>query len=135
ELQRGHPAILLRLRLATRAAPGVIFVNSDYPRGEPTVIDSSKAVASLFQSRLLHEAGAPITEQYPALSLDEAYTIQRALEAKLEEQDEQVIGWKVGLTNVAFQQNWGLGEPVAAFMLGSGVFGSGDAIPVSRFVG
>ena len=99
------------------------------------MIDVSTAVAQLVQSRLLHEPGAPITESHPSLSLEDAYTVQRALEAKLVEKNERVIGWKVGLTNAAFQQNWGLSEPVAAFMLGSGVFSSGDAVPAGRFVG
>ncbi|HUG36392.1 MAG TPA: fumarylacetoacetate hydrolase family protein [Candidatus Limnocylindrales bacterium] len=99
------------------------------------MIDASTIVPGLLQSRLRHASAAPITESHPALSLDEAYSIQRALEGALVDRGERVIGWKVGLTNAAFQQNWGLGEPVAAFMLGSGVFSSGDAVPAGRFVG
>jgi len=41
----------------------------------------------------------------------------------------------VGFTTPAVQETYGVNEPVWAFLLGSGVFGSGDAIPASRFVG
>lgn len=93
------------------------------------------AVPALLRSRLDHEAGPPPSATHPALSLDDAYAIQRALERALVERGERVIGWKVGLTNAAGQQAWGLSEPVSAFMLASGVFSSGDAVPAARFVG
>jgi 2-keto-4-pentenoate hydratase len=100
-----------------------------------TPMDAASAIPALLRSRLEQEPAAPPSESRPALSLDDAYGIQRALEDALVGRGERVIGWKVGLTNAAFQQNWGLAEPVGAFMLGSGVFSSGDAIPSGRFVG
>ena len=44
-----------------------------------------------------------------------------------------MIGWKVGFTTAALQERHGVTEPVLGFLLGSGVFGSGDAVPVARF--
>ena len=34
----------------------------------------------------------------------------------------------------ALQESYGVSEPVLGFLLASGVFGGGDAVPVSRFV-
>jgi 2-keto-4-pentenoate hydratase len=92
------------------------------------------AVQRLLQSRLTQKAIAPLTDE-SGLGLAEAYAIQRALERALVDRGERVIGWKVGLTSLAGQAAYGLTEPVAAFMLASGVFGSGDAVPVGRFAG
>jgi 2-keto-4-pentenoate hydratase len=100
-----------------------------------SALDASSAVPALLRARLEHEAAAPPSAAHPALSLDDAYAIQRVLESALVARGERVIGWKVGLTNDVGRQNWGLGEPVSAFMLGSGVFSSGDAVPAARFVG
>jgi 2-keto-4-pentenoate hydratase len=45
-----------------------------------------------------------------------------------------VVGYKVGFTSAALQERHGVTEPVLGFLLASGVFGSGDAVPLSRFV-
>jgi 2-keto-4-pentenoate hydratase len=93
------------------------------------------AVERLIKGRLAREMSAPLTEIAPDLTLERAYEIQRALEQALVARGERVIGWKVGFTSQALQQSYGVTEPVFGFMLASGVFSSGDAVPSSRFVG
>lgn len=93
------------------------------------------AVERLIRGRLAREMSAPLTEIAPDLTLEGAYEIQRALEEALVAHGERVIGWKVGFTSQALQQSYGVTEPVFGFMLASGVFSSGDAVPYSRFVG
>jgi 2-keto-4-pentenoate hydratase len=93
------------------------------------------AVARLIKGRLAREMPAPLTEVDPDLSLERAYEIQRALEQALVARGERVIGWKVGFTSQALQQSYGVTEPVFGFLLASGAFSSGDAVPFSRFVG
>jgi 2-keto-4-pentenoate hydratase len=44
------------------------------------------------------------------------------------------VGYKVGFTTAALQERHGVTEPVLGFILGSGVYGSGDAVPLSRFI-
>jgi 2-keto-4-pentenoate hydratase len=78
---------------------------------------------------------APLTEIDPELSIEQAYALQGALEKALVAQGERVIGWKAGFTSVALQESYGVPEPVCGFMLASGVFSSGDAVPFSRFKG
>ncbi len=99
----------------------------------PISVDS--AVDHLLQGRVGRQAVAPLTERVPDLSLEEAYSIQHALEQALLLRGERVVGWKVGFTGRAAQQNYGVTEPVAGFLLASGVFSGGDVVPVSRFAG
>jgi 2-keto-4-pentenoate hydratase len=98
-------------------------------------VTPAAAVERLLAGRLSREPMVPFTEETPELDLNEAYAIQRRLEEALVARGERVIGWKVGFTSPAVQEAFGVGEPVLGFMLASGVFGSGDAVPVSRFVG
>lgn len=98
-------------------------------------IDHGQAVARLLASRDRHEAVPPLSEANPGLTLDDAYELQRSLEEALGVRGERVIGWKAGFTNAAVQQAYGAADPVAGFMLASGVFASGDAVPIARFAG
>src|SRR5215475_14899184 len=61
-------------------------------------------------------------EYFPAayedrLSLDEAYRIQLALIDRRVAAGERQIGWKVGLTSKAIQQQFGFHEPVFGCIL------------------
>ncbi len=76
----------------------------------------------------------PLSEISSDLTFERAYGLQRQLEQALVARGERVIGWKVGFTNAALQERHGVTEPVLGFMLGSGVFGAGDPVPVARFV-
>ena len=97
----------------------------------PINIDS--AVDYLLQARLTHQTVQPLTEFAPDLTLEEAYAVQRALEQALILRGERVIGWKSGFTNPALQERHGVTEPVLGFMLASGVYSGGDAVPAERF--
>jgi len=94
----------------------------------------SDAVQRLVKNRQSRELAPPLSEIAPDLTLAQAYAVQRALETALVERGDRVVGWKAGFTNAALQENYGVTEPVLAFLLASGVFSSGDTVPVSRFV-
>jgi 2-keto-4-pentenoate hydratase len=73
-------------------------------------------------------------EYFPAayegrLSLDEAYRIQLALIDRRVAAGERHIGWKVGLTAKAIQEQFGFHEPVFGCILQS--FPTGHALPPS----
>jgi 2-keto-4-pentenoate hydratase len=93
------------------------------------------AVQRLVENRSAKGTAPPLSESVPDMTLDQGYAIQRALEKALVERGDRVVGWKAGFTNAALQELYGVHEPVLGFLLGSGVFGSGDAVPVSRFIG
>jgi 2-oxopent-4-enoate/cis-2-oxohex-4-enoate hydratase len=90
-------------------------------------------VEHLLQGRLGRAAVRPVGELAPDLTLPQAYALQRELEQALVGRGERVVGYKVGFTTAALQERHGVTEPVLGFMLASGVFGSGDAVPLARF--
>ena len=92
------------------------------------------AVLRLVKNRSVREVAPPLSESAPDLTLDQGYAIQRALERALCERGDRVVGWKAGFTNATLQESYGVREPVLGFLLGSGAFSSGDAVPLSRFV-
>lgn len=91
-------------------------------------------VERLLQGRLGGQASAPLSESTPDLTLEQAYGLQRQVEQSLVGRGDRVVGYKVGFTTAALQERHGLTEPVLGFILGSGVYGSGDAVPLSRFI-
>lgn len=91
-------------------------------------------VEHLLAGRLGRRPASPLSESTPDLTLERAYALQRELEQALLARGERVIGWKVGFTTAALQERHGVTEPVLGFLLGSGVFGSGDVVPLARFV-
>src|SRR5438046_139293 len=95
---------------------------------------ASDAVQLLVKNRQSREVAPPLSESVPDMTLEQAYAIQRMLERTLVERGDRVVGWKAGFTNAALQENYGVAEPVLAFLLASGGFASGEAVPVSRFV-
>ena len=76
---------------------------------------------------------APPSETKP-LSLEEAYAVQDGLRETLIAQGERLAGWKAAFTNAGLQKTYGTTEPVCGFLLAGSVFGSGVAVPMSRFV-
>lgn len=79
--------------------------------------DEQAAIDSFWSARARGEYFPP--EWFDQLSLDEAYRIQLGLIARRCEEGEQQIGWKVGLTAPAIQQQFGFHEPVFGCVLDS----------------
>lgn len=95
---------------------------------------TTSLVERLLAGRLERTTVSPLSESTPDLTLEQAYALQRQLEEALIARGERVVGYKVGFTTRALQERHGVTEPVLGFLLASGVFGSGDAVPLSRFV-
>lgn len=95
---------------------------------------AASLVEHLLRGRLGRQAMSPLSESSPDLTIEQAYGLQRQLEQALIGRGERVVGYKVGFTTTALQERHGATEPVLGFLLGSGVYGSGDAVPLSRFV-
>ena len=89
-------------------------------------------IETLLEARASHRAVAPPSEREP-LTLERAYGIQDTLRESLVNRGERVIGWKVGFTGRASQQMFGVDHPVGAFLLASGVYATGTAVPLARF--
>jgi 2-keto-4-pentenoate hydratase len=91
-------------------------------------------VEALVAARRTVRPSAPPSERR-ALTVAEAYAVQDRLREALVAQGERVVGWKVGLTTRALQAQFGLDEPVAGFLLASGVLPTGSDVPLARFCG
>jgi 2-keto-4-pentenoate hydratase len=74
----------------------------------------------------------PPSETRP-LGVEEAYAVQDRLREALVAAGERVAGWKAGFTTRAAQAQWGVSEPVSAFLLARDVFPSGSEVPAARF--
>ena len=59
---------------------------------------------------------APLTETHPALSINEAYNISRAMLSAREEAGERVIGKKIGVTSKPVQDMLGVHQPDFGFL-------------------
>ncbi|WP_175487568.1 2-keto-4-pentenoate hydratase [Alteribacillus persepolensis] len=53
-----------------------------------------------------------ITNEYPELTVEEAYDIQKLTIQRYVERNDPVIGWKMGLTSKAKQISMGVDEPI-----------------------
>lgn len=84
----------------------------------------------LLETRRTHRK-APLPS--PPIALDAAYRLQDQLRETLVARGERVIGWKTGLTSRGVQQVMGIHHPVSGFLLGDGVYASGDTVPLTRF--
>jgi 2-keto-4-pentenoate hydratase len=77
--------------------------------------DEAKAVESFWQARQRGEYFP--RDWYDKLDIDQAYRIQLGLVARRVSAGERQIGWKVGLTAKAIQQQLGFHEPLFACVL------------------
>ena len=63
------------------------------------------------------ETMTPLTEQYPEITLEDAYHISRAfLKVRTERDGERVIGKKIGVTSPAVQEMLGVYQPDFGFL-------------------
>jgi 2-keto-4-pentenoate hydratase len=75
----------------------------------------------------------PLTDKYPDITLDDAYTIQRLQLAVRRRAGAAVIGHKVGLTSVAMQEQLGVDRPDFGHLLRDMLHGDGG-IPAGRYL-
>lgn len=75
-----------------------------------------------------------LSAEYPNATMDDAYAVQRAfIDRKLAE-GRRVIGWKIGLTSRAMQQQLNITTPDSGVLLDDMAFADGATIPANRFI-
>ncbi len=91
-------------------------------------------------SRELLEAEAnrvpvvPLSERYPHLTQEQAYSIQFATSETKARLGGLIIGAKVGYTSQATQQQFGVDEPIFGLLMASGVYRDGSEVPFERMI-
>lgn len=92
------------------------------------------AAADLLHAAHLNRAPiAPLTARYPALSVDNAYAIQKINLDRRLHLGHSVVGHKIGLTSEPMQTLLGVDEPDFGYILDDMVFPDGGAVTADRF--
>jgi 2-keto-4-pentenoate hydratase len=68
------------------------------------------------------------------LSVDEAYEVQALFLQARERAGERVIGWKVGCTSPAIQNQFGLSQPISGRLLEPFIHRDRDSLPAATYV-
>jgi 2-keto-4-pentenoate hydratase len=76
---------------------------------------------------------APLTSTYDGLTIDDAYAIQRIQIGRRVEAGAAIVGYKVGLTSAAMQQQMGVYEPDFGHLLSDMVHAADAPIDTGRF--
>lgn len=71
---------------------------------------------------------------HPAMTIEDAYAIQRAWTAAQIATGRNVIGHKIGLTSRAMQRSSNIDEPDYGLLLDTMLFADGGDIPIERFI-
>lgn len=98
------------------------------------VKDVSAKARALYEARKSRVPIPPFTDEDPSLDMADGYAIQRELLPLLLGDGDRVIGYKVGVTSKAMQRMIGIDSPDYGPVLASTVYGSGDDIPLNRFI-
>lgn len=75
-----------------------------------------------------------LSRQYPAMTIEDAYAIQRAWVAMKLAAGRTLRGHKVGLTSRAMQQSSQINEPDFGDLLDDMFYESGASLPMTRFI-
>ena len=101
------------------------------------MIDDSTATGIAEALRTAEQTRSPIrqlSQTHPALTIEDAYTIQRA-GVRLAESDGRVVkGRKIGLTSRTMQQAVGISEPDYGVLFDDMFFADGSVVPRDRFI-
>src|ERR1700752_2057639 len=75
-----------------------------------------------------------LSQEFPAITIDDAYAIQKAwMEIKLTE-GRVVKGHKIGLTSKAMQSALNIDEPDSGILFDDRFFADGGLVPSDRFI-
>lgn len=77
---------------------------------------------------------APLTEQQPGLTVDDAYAIQARNTARRLAEGRRIVGRKIGLTSKAMQAQLGVSEPDYGALFDDMLVPDGDAADMTRFL-
>ena len=96
--------------------------------------DARGVAESLYKAKLTQTPIPPLTETDPGLTAEDGYEIQGHLVELLMEGDDQIVGYKLGLTSKPMQELLGVGEPDYGPVLGSMVFADGVTVDLANFI-
>jgi 2-keto-4-pentenoate hydratase len=72
--------------------------------------------AELLEATRTVQPISPLSKRFPALTVKDAYEIQRVIRDERVQNGEAIVGQKIGLTSVAMQKQLGIGQPDFGFV-------------------
>ena len=93
-----------------------------------------QAAAQLDQAERTGEQVRQFSLDYPDITIEDAYAIQRAWVEKKIQDGRKLVGHKIGLTSRAMQVSSNISEPDYGALLDDMIFDEGTDIPFSRFI-
>lgn len=76
----------------------------------------------------------PIGPDHPGMDAHDAYRVQSCIVRRRQAAGESIVGWKLGLTSKAMQDQLGVDQPDYAPILSGSVVVEGDAIAVDQLI-
>lgn len=99
---------------------------------------STTSIAALGDALLSAHASrqpiAPLTTDHPGLTLEEAYAVQEHQVDAWKRAGRTVVGYKVGLTSLAMQQQLGVDQPDFGRLLDDMVLDPSQPVSLERFI-
>ena len=90
--------------------------------------------AALYAARRSGVPIEPLTDARPAMSMTDAYRVQRDLVARLLADGDRVVGFKLGLTSAPMQRMLGIDSPDFAPVLASHLHPDGAEVRAAAFI-
>lgn len=92
------------------------------------------AAHALFKAEKTRTQIGILTQQFPAMGMEDAYAIQKQLVAHKINHGRTIKGWKIGLTSKAMQSALNIDIPDSGVLFDDMFFKDGDTIPGDRFI-
>jgi 2-oxo-hept-3-ene-1,7-dioate hydratase len=99
-----------------------------------TPADISAAARDLLTAEETRQQIGLLSRAHPGMTLDEAYAVQAELVALKLAQGRRQIGWKIGLTSRAMQEQLKIDTPDSGVLLDDMLFADGATVPKSHFI-
>jgi 2-oxo-hept-3-ene-1,7-dioate hydratase len=102
-----------------------------------TVLDEDAVTDAARRLRAAERSGKPIRQlslQYPDMTIEDAYRVQRALVALKVAEGRTIKARKIGLTSRAMQQAVSIAEPDYGVIFDDMFFDDGGTVPARRFI-
>ena len=96
--------------------------------------DHARAAADLLGAEQTGQQIGHLSRRHPDMTMDDAYAVQKALEAAKLRQGRKIIGWKIGLTSKAMQSALGIDIPDSGVLFDDMLFQTGARVPKGRFI-
>jgi 2-oxo-hept-3-ene-1,7-dioate hydratase len=89
---------------------------------------------SLYLAEQSRQQRGLLSAEHPTATMDDAYAVQRAFVDRKLTEGRKIIGWKIGLTSRAMQQQLNITTPDSGVLFDDMAFATGCAIPANRFI-